>query len=56
MQANQTRRRGNGRGGAALPLSIWRKVQLGDNIALNDFAFAETEGVNMRMGPKCNVL
>ena len=44
-------RHGNGCGVARLPLSIWRKVQPGDNIALNDFVFAETEGVNMQMGP-----
>ena len=51
VQANQRRRHGNGCSGARLPLSIWRKVQSGENIALNDFGFAETEGVNMRMGP-----
>ena len=51
MQANQTRRHGNGCSGARLPLSIWRKVQPGDNITLNDFGFAETERVNMQMGP-----
>ena len=42
MQANQTRRRGNGRGSTRLPISIWRK---------SDFVFAETDGVNMQMGP-----
>ena len=51
VPANQTRKHGNGRDGATLPLSIWRKVQPGDNIDLNDFVFAETEGANMRMGP-----
>ena len=51
VQANQTRRRGNCRGGARLPLSIRKTVQHGHNIALNDFVFAKTEVVNMRMGP-----
>ena len=51
VQVNQTRMSGNGRSGARLPLSIWRKVQPGGNVVLNDFVFAETEGVNMRMGP-----
>ena len=52
VQANQTHWHGNGHGGARLPLSIWRKVQPGDNVALNAFVFAETEGVNMQIG--CN--
>ena len=50
VQANQTRTSRNGRSGVKIPLSIWRKVQPGDNIVLNDFVFAETDGVNMRMG------
>ena len=51
MQANQTCRHGNGRGGARLPLSIWRIVQPGDNTALNNFVFDETKGVNMQIRP-----